>query len=728
MQAQSLHLSSLTSGSGFYIQGGDAGDDTGLSVSSAGDVNGDGVADLIIGAYRGDAGGVDSGQAYVIFGVKGSTRTVVDLSQISTSEGFIIQGDTAGDFAGSSVSSAGDVNGDGVDDLVVGARYGDDGGPFAGEAYVIYGLVGSTRERVDLTGLDSLSGFIIQGDVDFDNFGSSVSSAGDINGDGISDIIVGAHGGNNGGTNAGEAYVIYGKAGFLRGTLDVSNLAASDGFIIQGGVPDDQAGWSVSSAGDVNGDGVGDLIVGAPFSDVGGSDAGSAYVIFGHVGDTRGMVDLANFSALDGFSIHGVDSESLTGKSVSSAGDINGDGIDDLIVGSPDNSMGSAFSGAAYVIYGSLGASRASIDLGELSVNDGFVIQGYSSGGAGYSVASAGDVNGDGFDDIIVGAPYGSNLSAYAGEVFVIYGRSGTDRGQISLSDLESTDGFLIKSDFSDDIAGASVSSAGDINGDGIDDLIIGAPYSDGAGANSGGAYVIYGSRPTSSVERDGTDIGQIIFGGNFSDTIRGFGGNDRIDGGDGADILDGGLGFDTLDYSRSATAISVSLLTGTGSQGESAGDAISGFERVFGSGFGDNLVGDAHANFLNGGEGSDEMKGESGRDRLRGGAGNDTMEGGSGDDIIRGGLGTDYLDGGAGSDTLHGGQGGDVFVLGTGSESAFGGIGTDIALFTGSASEYSVSNREGGVWAVTRLDTGTIHTLTGIEIFQFSDDTMFSF
>jgi Ca2+-binding RTX toxin-like protein len=218
-----------------------------------------------------------------------------------------------------------------------------------------------------------------------------------------------------------------------------------------------------------------------------------------------------------------------------------------------------------------------------------------------------------------------------------------------------------------------------------------------------------------------------MIFGGDFNDTVRGFGGNDTIDGGDGADILDGGLGFDTLDYSRSDSAISVNLSTGIGSQGESAGDAISGFERVFGSGLSDNL-GDAHANFLNGGEGSDEIKGESGRDRLRGGAGNDTMEGGNGDDIIRGGLGTDYLDGGSGIDTVYGGQGGDVFFLGTGSESAFGGVGTDIALFTGSVSEYSVFDREDGVWAVTRLDTGAIHTLSGIEIFQFSDGTLFSF
>ena len=200
---------------------------------------------------------------------------VIDLTNLAASDGFIIQGDAAVDYAGISVSSAGDVNGDGIDDLIVGAIGGDDGGSNAGEAYVIFGRTTgfgvdvSGRRVIDLTSLSASDGFIIQGDAANDAAGRSVSSAGDVNGDGIDDLIVGANGGDDGGSLAGEAYVIFGRTtGFGvdvggRQVIDLTSLSASDGFIIQGDVALDQGGYSVSSAGDVNGDGIDDLIVGA---------------------------------------------------------------------------------------------------------------------------------------------------------------------------------------------------------------------------------------------------------------------------------------------------------------------------------------------------------------------------------------------------------------------------------------------------------------------------------
>jgi len=246
-----------------------------------------------VGAPRGDNGGTDAGEAYVLFGrttgfgtlIGG--RQVLDLTTLSASDGFIIQGDLLGDQAGISVASAGDVNGDGFDDLIVGAPLGNDGGTDAGEAYVVFGKA-SGFGTIDLTNLGAASGFIIQGDFAGDQAGWSVSAAGDVNGDGFDDLIVGAPMGDNGGMDAGEAYVLFGKAtgfgqpdGSGRQVIDLANLTFPDGFIIQGDVMGDQAGWSVSAAGDVNNDGFADLIVGAPMGDDGGNNAGEAYVIFG---------------------------------------------------------------------------------------------------------------------------------------------------------------------------------------------------------------------------------------------------------------------------------------------------------------------------------------------------------------------------------------------------------------------------------------------------------------
>src|SRR6185503_13355342 len=165
-----LNLTFLTPTQGFIVQGDAAGDYAGFSVSSAGDVNGDGFADLIVGAPRGDDGGSNAGEAYVVFGkttgfgaVDGTGRSVMDLADLDPSDGFIVRGDSAGDNAGWSVASAGDVNGDGFDDLIIGARLSADGGSTAGEAFLIFGKsTGFTN--IDLSALAPADGFRMQGD------------------------------------------------------------------------------------------------------------------------------------------------------------------------------------------------------------------------------------------------------------------------------------------------------------------------------------------------------------------------------------------------------------------------------------------------------------------------------------------------------------------------------------------------------------------------------------
>ena len=483
---------------GFILVGGSP-DGSGWSVSDAGDVNGDGYADIVIGAPLNGDGGGNAGKAYVIFG--GSTGFgTIDLDNLQPSEGFAIQGDNEDDLAGISVSGGGDVNGDGFDDVLVGATsYG-----FYGSSTTAYVLFGSeSPDSVDLSTLSASDGFMLQGEYNYYSYGTvSVANGGDINGDGFDDIIVGAMYDNftpgqlGYGFINGAAYVVFGKAnGF--GTIDLTSLSGSSGFEITGGLGD-YAGRSVSSAGDINGDGFDDVIVGVPYGSNGGAYAGEAYVIFGKASGF-GTIDLGNLAPSAGFIIQGDQAGDNAGWSVSAAGDVNGDGLADIIVGAPFGDNGGADSGEAYVIFGKT-TGFETIDLTNLAVGSaGFIIQGDATGDhAGWSVASAGDVNGDGFADIIVGAPGNNNTRdgaasvIDAGEAYVIFGRA-SGFGTIDLTNLASTQGFIIQGQTAADLAGFSVSGAGDIDGDGFDDLVIGAPQNTQGGANAGAAYVISG-------------------------------------------------------------------------------------------------------------------------------------------------------------------------------------------------------------------------------------------
>ncbi len=482
----------------------------GFSVSDAGDLNGDGVGDFIVGKTD----GVLTGAAYVVFGTRGGFPAVFDLEDLDGSNGFRVDGFEPGDRAGRAVASAGDVNGDGVGDVIFGSDRAGDGD---GRASVVFGKTTGFPAALSLADLNGEDGFTLVGEEGFGyEVGSSVARAGDINGDGIDDIIVGSAGyyaPSGTGFDAGRALIIFGKTTGFDATIPVGNLNGANGFAVVGTEYRTQLGLSVASAGDINGDGFDDAIIGS-------TDApehpyyyftrkGSAYVIYGRdtagVGGFPPIIRSARLSGF-GFEIRGDNYGDGFGQAVAPAGDLNGDGVGDLIIGAPQarRDIGST-SGVAYVVYGRGAGDPPFPEIFEaagLQAPDGVRFEGLASPDrTGVSVAGLGDINGDGRDDVAVGAPGRREMGA----THVVYGRADDFPQTLLLETMGGVDGFRIRGEDTGDSFGFDVSPAGDVNGDGIDDIIGGDRSAvQSAGVATVRAYVIYGKRQPCRADLDG--------------------------------------------------------------------------------------------------------------------------------------------------------------------------------------------------------------------------------
>jgi hypothetical protein len=218
---------------------------------------------------------------------------------------------------------------------------------------------------------------VINGIAEWDVSGRSVSSAGDINGDGFDDILIGADGADpNGNLGAGETYVVFGTNAGFDPSLNLSSLNGGNGFVINGSDERDFSGYSVSSAGDINGDGFGDILIGAPGTgpDSDYDNSGEAYVVFGSDQGFGPSLDLSSLNGGNGF-VLGSDERDFSGYSVSSAGDINSDGFDDILIGARGADPNGYFSGEAYVVFGSDQGFGPSLDLSSLNGGNGFCPQ-----------------------------------------------------------------------------------------------------------------------------------------------------------------------------------------------------------------------------------------------------------------------------------------------------------------------------------------------------------------
>ena len=554
-----------------------AGDRFGVSAKSAGDVNGDGFDDFIIGGFLNDGAGTDAGRAYLYYGgINVNTQPDVVFSGHSANEYFGAAVSTAGDINGdgysdvaistfggwgdgkvyiyfggiamnnvedvvlyegaswtnygTSISDAGDVNGDGFSDIIIGEKSYDGD---RGRSFIYFG--GSQ--------MDTLADVVITGVNYSDELGQTVSGAGDVNGDGFSDVIIGAHQFQSS-LKSGKAYIYFG------GT-SMDNLAD---IILTGPVNGDAFGWSVSGGKDVNGDGYSDVVVGM-WGDINGRDF--AYVYFG--GGSMDNVPDVTFNESGSINF---------GSSVSMPGDVNCDGYSDVVIGGYKEGV----VGKAYIYFGGANMNSAKdIELsgegtadrfgstlngaGDLN-NDGFAdlligAWGYSgntgkvylymygmngtlfsdltmTGEAtsnifGVSVSSAGDVNGDGYSDVIVGA-YGYNGNT--GRAYIFY-------GGLSMNNIADV---ILTGEVANDNFGISVSSAGDVNGDGYSDVVVGAH---GYSNNTGKAYIYYGGTSMNNVA-------DVTFTGEASGDILGYSVSSAGDvNGDGfTDIIAGAPGF----------------------------------------------------------------------------------------------------------------------------------------------------------------------------------------
>ncbi|TLN16099.1 hypothetical protein FDZ71_06980, partial [bacterium] len=423
----------------------------GYSVDGAGDVNGDGYADIIAGAYLYDSPETNEGAAFIF---KGGPSGVGSSFPAYYKK---LEADSASAYFGMAVAGVGDVNKDGYADVVVGAPYYAKSFTNEGAAFLFLG---------SSTGPSSTATWQSFGGQASAYYGRALAGLGDLNGDTYPDLAVGAYYYDKGETDEGAVFVYYGSAMGYTGPVWTSEFNQASSYL----------GQSVAGAGDVNADGYDDVVVGAPYYDGAYTDEGVAML---YLGSASGLLSAPSWMT------YGGQASAMYGYYVSGGGDVNADGYDDVLVGAPGYDGTYSNQGKAYLYKGVSGSAG-------LSATPSWSFP-YSYSGAGCgTVAKAGDFNGDGYGDILVGCPSYSGAYPYSGLTYLYFGNS---------SAVPSTYYTLAAtSSQSNSYFGSLVAPAGDVNRDGYDDFLVGAPYYDSTYTDEGALYLYMGSTSTPAI------------------------------------------------------------------------------------------------------------------------------------------------------------------------------------------------------------------------------------
>ncbi|GEM_PF-1302495 len=739
----------------------------GKAVADAGDVNGDGFDDFLV------KGAATQG-SYLVFGKEELLPATFEPATLDGNNGVRL----SSDLEVRSIAGAGDVNGDGFDDVIVGMPFElapGLGGIVNGQSALLFGRADGFVSDINLSSLTSEQGIMISGSSISANGRIDVNAAGDINGDGVDDIIIGIPSFNGG---VGEVSVVYGQSNL--NSIDLDVLDGSNGFKISGVMVNSQTGFTVTDVGDMNNDGFDDLFIFAQAGIDGGRGGNlpAGYVVYGQ-GNFSNSFDLNTLDGSNGFRLTNLFDFNALSNRADGVGDINGDGIDDLLFARQSNT--------ANILYGK--EENFTADVNVNSLIGGSLTLTTLTGGTISSVSAAGDVNGDGLDDFLIGiADKSVEGQSNIGASYLIFGDENIFQPTVILENLDGQNGFQITGNNAGDHSGASVSAAGDVNGDGFDDLLIAAPRADSL---NGESYLIYGKDFRNEIDVLGSNDSDIVNVVESDQKLFTLGGDDIINVGAVENVdINVGSGNNEINFSsegnttRTATIRSSSgafntisigsrsapVTTGSGRYvlllpGFNGGGANNVFDVYTGmpvsassvrnrrgsliididDGFIELHFTDVNTNNLSSVEGLFEritfndaftltfqdildlgfdFDGTSDEDIIFGTEITDRINGFADEDVLNGGKGDDELNGGDGGDTLLGEEGNDILNGETGNDILNGGLGNDDYIINAGDGDDTIIE-EGGF---DRVIFGEGLSVTDLSVSQLADDLILSF